>query len=392
MVRGCNLSGFSGQIHYYNVIGNLKTGVVAGNPRFIGSINGSTAPAPQSQILAYNRIYGFDAGSDGANLMLAAGKNSITYEAQRGVAIIQNIFERIGTSENGTTLDFNTGDSDAYDNVMIWNNTFMGERQNAAYNSTGSVPKSRYLWSVKNNIWWDWNSKDDTFTGQSGGDGNRIGNWPIIFGVDFSGNVAGDEGADVSDFFPGVKSKHLIWNHSAAGVAADTFKFVDYRANDSVNPGTGNGDYTPTAASPAYNLQYDDLLPYDILGNERGTVDSAGAISTYVAGNTDPVIAITTPANGATEVTPVSVSATATDAEDGDISSSIVWSSNVDGVLGTGSSLSFFLSVGAHTITASITDSSLGVDTASVDITVTAPPSTGDAEAASGSAATVIIQ
>jgi hypothetical protein len=46
------------------------------------------------------------------------------------------------------------------------------------------------------------------------------------------------------------------------------------------------------------------------------------------------------------------------DLEDGDISSLIVWTSSLDGFLGTGSILnSSVLSVGTHVITAGVTDS-----------------------------------
>ena len=48
---------------------------------------------------------------------------------------------------------------------------------------------------------------------------------------------------------------------------------------------------------------------------------------------------------------------TASDPQDGDISTSIVWKSSIDGALGTAASLNFTLSEGSHTITASITDS-----------------------------------
>ena len=49
---------------------------------------------------------------------------------------------------------------------------------------------------------------------------------------------------------------------------------------------------------------------------------------------------------------------TAGDAEDGDLSGSISWSSNLDGGLGTGASVTTSsLSVGVHVITASVTDS-----------------------------------
>ena len=46
-----------------------------------------------------------------------------------------------------------------------------------------------------------------------------------------------------------------------------------------------------------------------------------------------------------------------TDAEDGDLSSSLVWTSDVSGQIGTGATGSFDLPEGPHTITATCTDS-----------------------------------
>ncbi len=53
----------------------------------------------------------------------------------------------------------------------------------------------------------------------------------------------------------------------------------------------------------------------------------------------------------------VDLQATATDPEDGDISSDIEWSSDLDGVLGYGSELTVTLSNGDHRISALVTDS-----------------------------------
>jgi hypothetical protein len=71
-------------------------------------------------------------------------------------------------------------------------------------------------------------------------------------------------------------------------------------------------------------------------------------------------VTITAPADGSTftEGTSVGFSGTASDAEDGDLSSSLSWSSDLDGAIGSGASFSTStLSVGSHTVTASVTDS-----------------------------------
>jgi len=88
--------------------------------------------------------------------------------------------------------------------------------------------------------------------------------------------------------------------------------------------------------------------------------------------NLAPVVSILAPADG-TSVEPgdsVTFSGSANDAEDGDISASLDWSSNLDGSIGSGSSFSTTsLSEGDHTITASATDS--GGLTGSAIITLT---------------------
>ena len=73
-------------------------------------------------------------------------------------------------------------------------------------------------------------------------------------------------------------------------------------------------------------------------------------------GNTPPVVTLTSPADGSSFVTGTSITfaATANDAEEGDLSANLVWTSSVTGgQIGTGASFSTSaLSVGTHTITA----------------------------------------
>ncbi|MCP4661392.1 MAG: hypothetical protein GY856_38810 [bacterium] len=73
-----------------------------------------------------------------------------------------------------------------------------------------------------------------------------------------------------------------------------------------------------------------------------------------------PVVTIDSPTDGSAyfEGDLVSFAGAASDPEDGDLSTSILWSSDLDGPLGTGSSLEVStLSIGTHRITAAVTDS-----------------------------------
>ena len=76
-------------------------------------------------------------------------------------------------------------------------------------------------------------------------------------------------------------------------------------------------------------------------------------------GNTPPQLTVTSPVDGSqiTEGETLALQATASDAEDGDISSAIIWSSDIDGTLGNGASVNVILTAGSHQISASITDS-----------------------------------
>lgn len=89
-------------------------------------------------------------------------------------------------------------------------------------------------------------------------------------------------------------------------------------------------------------------------------------------GNTAPSVNISAPSNGTSvsSGTAITFSASASDAEDGNLSSAISWSSNLDGSLGTGASVSASLSVGLHTVTASVSDSGGAGASDQVSVTV----------------------
>jgi YD repeat-containing protein len=98
-------------------------------------------------------------------------------------------------------------------------------------------------------------------------------------------------------------------------------------------------------------------------------------ITVVVPGNTQPNVTISAPNNGAAYGVghSVTLSGTATDTEDGTLTSQIAWSSSRDGALGTGGSLSVgTLSGGIHTITATVNDSMGG--TRSVNLTLNIVP------------------
>ena len=162
-------------------------------------------------------------------------------------------------------------------------------------------------------------------------------------------------------------------------------------------PETGSFDPRPTGASPTNNAGVDVGLVEDILGNPIIGIPDIGAYE-FQGPNTSPVVTITSPANGSTFSygSVINFSGTATDAQGGDLSSTMAWSSNIDGNLGTGSGFPRVLSPGTHTITASATDPGGLTGSATVTLTVTgntAPVVTinGPANGATVPAGTAII-
>ncbi len=104
----------------------------------------------------------------------------------------------------------------------------------------------------------------------------------------------------------------------------------------------------------------------------------SGTTNLYVI-NYAPTAVITLPANNAAfnSGSTITFEGSASDHEDGVLSgNSLVWTSSIDGNIGTGNTFSRTLSQGTHTITLTATDSKGDIDTAATTITVNAvaPP------------------
>src|SRR6185503_11999474 len=79
-----------------------------------------------------------------------------------------------------------TLDTVQYTNIIYWHNLLTGKRSGFGYNSSGSAPSYKYHWSGLNNIGEIIGWKTDTFTTPNGA---RIGNWPLIWGTGWAGNL-----------------------------------------------------------------------------------------------------------------------------------------------------------------------------------------------------------
>jgi hypothetical protein len=129
--------------------------------------------------------------------------------------------------------------------------------------------------------------------------------------------------------------------------------------------------------------QYD--LAIDTTSSDGVSYASAAATTgqrpelVVVLSNRQPTLTILGPPNGSTFTAgePITLEATATDPEDGDLGAAVAWTSSLQGPLGTGATITPALVEGAHTISASVTDRG-GLESAdAIDVTVLpAPPNT----------------
>ena len=108
--------------------------------------------------------------------------------------------------------------------------------------------------------------------------------------------------------------------------------------------------------------------------SDSGGLSGQDSISIEVASanNTAPVVSISAPTSGSsfTVGDPITFTGSASDTEEGDITASLVWTSNLDGQIGTGGSFATTLTIGTHTVTASATDSGGLSDTETTTVTV----------------------
>jgi hypothetical protein len=391
LIRGTDMSNYSGSCIVYTVIGNKRINTTVGAPSFIDRASNTIVP-PLTPILAFNELYGYDVSSGLAVIKFGSEDFSNPY----GAVIAQNLIEVIKGASGGpgniASSEGVTGNA-PFDNVMFWQNTFVGQRTQFAYNSSGSVAKSRSYWSVKGNYWDISGFKTDTFTGSGGGSGNRTGNWPVGFGVGASDNVNGNVSTIATPEF----NFDFLGLNSIDTESANLHtypQFVDPKRYNGTN-GVGFGDYHVTAGSPLEGDKLSWLLPFDLAGEPRDADNNATGVyvfGTATVGNTAPSVSITSPTTGSTTTSPATLTGTATDAQDGDLSALIVWTSSIDGPLGTGASISAPLSVGTHTITATVTDTGALDDDTTISLTITAPSASGTINANRVNATSVRIQ
>jgi hypothetical protein len=160
--------------------------------------------------------------------------------------------------------------------------------------------------------------------------------------------------ATANDVEDGSLSSSITWSSSIDGSLG---------TGNSISANLSIGTHTVTAS----------------VSDSNGTSGAATvSVTVNAVPNIDPTVSISSPSYNTTitEGDSLSFTATAADDEDGDISTNIVWTSSIDGALGTGGTITTNLTDGAHTITATITDSASSSVSASITVNVTALPNT----------------
>ena len=143
-------------------------------------------------------------------------------------------------------------------------------------------------------------------------------------------------------------SSHVLWSSNLAGPLGQ---------GAVITTSLGQGTHTITASVTDGQ---------GLTGSSQITV----TVNSPPPGNTAPLVTITSPTSGQTLASSASITFTgsASDLEDGDLTSAIAWTSDRDGALGTGGSITHMLSEGTHQLTATVTDR--GGLTATTTVTV----------------------
>jgi len=162
----------------------------------------------------------------------------------------------------------------------------------------------------------------------------------------------------------------MIWHvdDSQTDNTDDTHRWVDVEWADG-NQNNLSNDFWLNGGNSVFTISSTPnslLYSFADSGVEIYVNSSAADIMSVTFGppNTAPNVTISTPADNAnfTDSDVIAFTGSASDAEDGDLSASIEWSSDIDGVLGSGASVNTTLTAGTHTISATVTDSGTLVD------------------------------
>lgn len=324
--RGNLFSSGGGRIVPFILIGNKSTGNLF--PYIQQYYAGMTIVPPENIFIGFNNL------TKNTNFSHFFGSTPCTH----GFALVQNIFEKVVEIEPCMQIAADSSTVSPVNNVLLWHNTYVGERINMAYNdynlNSVNPPAYRRYWSIKNNIFHRVSTVADVDPHGGTAGAPRNGGWYVRYGVQRSGNLFTSQ-VYYNEFW-GFKSLNPNFGHSSNNIDVQNYiKFVADRSF--VGDGSGRGDYHLLEGSPAIGNAYDFIVPYDLDGNQRY---SGGAAGVYEYGSAGPSITTHPQSQSKIEGQTVEFSVSAT-TEDGPLS--YQWFKNSSPISGATSSTYSFV-------------------------------------------------
>ena len=164
----------------------------------------------------------------------------------------------------------------------------------------------------------------------------------------------------------------------SAGIHTITASVTDSDGAIVTNPATIQLDILADADADGIDDAWETLFGIDLPGDDPDS-DTLTNLEEYIAGSNPidaaPTVTIITPITGAefSESATITLTGSANDTEDGNVSALITWASSLDGIIGTDASINTStLNLGTHTISATVTDSqgAAPVSIPSIEITI----------------------
>lgn len=274
-MSNCDLTGYSGTLNPRTMVGCYHPKREGASPFILQQDTSSAQLASTEFFIWADNIMG---GLQNSSLTWHFGQNK---SIQYGGYIANNVF---AITTNAGPCVFNFGGSVYHHtNIILHHNVWYGKRgAGYGYDQAGTNATWRIMWSTVGNIWENFGYKTDTFTGDGGASGNRIGNWSLMWGVDHHHNIqvncnttGGEAPASFVPYFFGTVSYHPL---TAFTNVVDWPGMVDPRSVGYPSL-EGVGDYRYRADSPVgqqFTADRDIPLAYDLDGLRRSAYDPPG--------------------------------------------------------------------------------------------------------------------